>query len=101
MAWHKSALHWCLVIVILFSSCATTLNRKAYLVKFSSSGDGDKIEVNKKTYELPARVSIRRSKEDLDVKLITDTVTADYTIRSAPNPQFLFYNLLWFSVAPA
>lgn len=88
-------------LLLLATSCATILNRKTCNVRFTSAGANDMIEIDENTYPLPGSVRVQRSKEDLNVKLITDTASINYSIRSSPNVQFLFYNLFWFSVAPA
>lgn len=84
----------------MLASCATTLTRKNYNLKISSNSIGDKIEVNERTYVLPAEVKVKRSKSDLQLRLISDSVKTEYIIRSSPNSAFVYGNLLWMQVCP-
>jgi hypothetical protein len=90
-----------IIIWTLLTSCATTVTRKTYNLKVSSNTTGDKIELDKKVYALPTVVNVKRSKTDLQIKLISDTVVSAYTVRSSPNPAFTYGNLLWMQVCPA
>src|SRR5690349_112474 len=90
-----------IVVWSMFTSCATTLTRKAYTLKIHSVTSGDKIEINNEVYTLPAAVKVTRAKTDLQIRLISDTIVKDYTVRPSPNPQFVFGNLLWMQVCPA
>jgi hypothetical protein len=60
--------------------------------------NGEKIELDKKVYALPTVVDVKRSKTDLQIKLISDTVVSAYTVRSSPNLAFTYGNLLWMQV---
>ena len=51
-------------------------------------------------YNLPAKVKVKRSKKNLPIQLITDTLIKDYIIKPSVSPQFLYGNLAWVSAAP-
>jgi len=90
-----------IVFVLTLTSCATVLNRRSYdVMVFSNVGDA-KVQIFDTTYNLPAKISLRRSNKDLDIKLISDTLTNNYTVKSSPNPTFIYGNLLWLEVSPA
>jgi len=59
-----------------------------------------KAEILDSVYQLPAIVKVKRSKNNLDIKLITDTATLNYTVKSSVNPAFLYGNLLLMQVSP-
>jgi hypothetical protein len=86
-------------VCLTLTSCATIFTKKSYDLKIDSSVHG-KVEIKDSVYKLPATVKVKRSKEDLTIKLIADTTTTHYTIRSAPNTHFVFFNLLWFELCP-
>src|SRR5688572_25952311 len=85
------------IIGILLTSCAT-LSRKTYNLSISSSTNGDKIEVNNEVYTLPAEVNVKRSRTDLQIKLISGTTVTDYKVKSALRPAFIYGDLLFFPV---
>lgn len=90
-----------IILLILLNSCATLLTRKNYNIKVTSNLDPAQIQINDSLYPLPTEFKIRRSKNDLHLKLISDTLTKDFTIKSSLNPTFLFANLLWVEFCPA
>jgi hypothetical protein len=81
-------------------SCATITFKKTYDLPFSSNYKNAKVEINHKVYDLPDTIKVQRSKENLQVKLILDTATIDYTLRPCPNPRFVMGNLLSFHLIP-
>ncbi|RYY31821.1 MAG: hypothetical protein EOP46_20400, partial [Sphingobacteriaceae bacterium] len=89
-----------LIVPMLFASCATVTARKDYDLRIHSDAANAKAVVNDSSYVLPARVKVVRSKEDLAIKLITDSVTKNYTIKSSPSPRFVYGNLLFLQAAP-
>lgn len=90
-----------ILFMAVLTSCATTLTRRSYDLKIQSANNQGSVQVHDRVYAIPAKVPVKRSKEDLHLKLILDSVTTEYTIKSSPNPTFVFGNLLWFSVSPA
>lgn len=69
-----------LAISFLFSSCATLLTKQSYKVKIDSNVEKAKVEVRDSIYPLPATIQVKRSRDDLDLKLITDTATIGYIV---------------------
>lgn len=90
-----------IVFVLTLTSCATVLNKKNCNLMVSSNIENSKIQVFDSTYNLPAKISIRRSKMDLDIKLISDTLTKNYIVKSTTTPRFVYGNLLWYYMCPA
>jgi len=91
-----------ILIFFLFflTSCATIVNKKNYNVFVSSNPLKTHIQFNDSIYKLPTNLNIERSKEDLYIKLLTDTSTKDYIIKSSPNSAFLYGNLVWLYTCP-
>lgn len=90
-----------LIPIFLFSSCATLILRKDYDVRVLTDIPNAKAEILDTTYNLPAEFRIKRSKQDLEIKLISDSVEKDYLVKASPNGAFLYGNLLWMQVSPA
>lgn len=90
-----------IIVLILLSSCATVLKRKSCDIKVSSNVEAAQIQVLDSTYNLPAKFSVKRSKMDLPIRLISDTLTKDFVVKSSLNPTFIFGNLLWMEFCPA
>jgi hypothetical protein len=93
------------VVVILLSflliSCATVLSKRSYNVTISSQSNRDSAEINNNRYSLPAIVKVKRSSEDLGIKLISDETILNFNIKPSPTPTFLFGNLFWVTASPA
>jgi hypothetical protein len=60
-----------------------------------------KAEIQDSIYILPAELKVKRSKDDLPIRLMWDTLTRDYLVKSSPSGAFVFGNLLWMQLAPA
>lgn len=89
-----------LIICFLLTSCATILNKKTYDLRVSSNEIHAKLKIYDSIYDLPNKIKVTRSKHDLNVTLITDSLNWDYIIKSAPNPTFLYLNLVGSHFAP-
>lgn len=85
---------------MLLSSCATLITRRDYNVNVSTNLPNAKAEILDSIYSLPVDLKIRRSKEDLKVKLIRDTLKKDYVVKASPNAAFLYWNLLGYPILP-
>jgi hypothetical protein len=83
------------------TSCATVITRRNYNVDIYSNANNSKVEIFDSTYNLPAKIRFERSRNDLDIRLISDTSKMNFTVLSSPNPAFLYGNLLWMQVSPA
>ncbi len=89
------------MVVLLFSSCATLTTRKCYKVKVSTDLAGSTAQILDSTYSFPAVVKLPRSKDDLHIKLSSDSFSKDFTVKASPNRAFLYGNLVWTIIAPA
>jgi len=90
-----------LLLPLCLSSCATIFNRKEYKLKIYAYENNVKAKVNDSVYTLPAYVKVKRSKENLAVQFITDSLTRNVTIKSSVNPEFIYGNLAFLQFAPA
>lgn len=89
-----------LAMAFQLSSCATLTNSHFYDAHISSNNPSAKVQIYDSIYNLPAVVTLERSKDDLKIKLITDSTTQDYDVLSSFNPKFLYGNLIWTGVSP-
>lgn len=90
-----------LTVSILLTSCATLITRKSYKMNIKTNAKNAKVEILDSIYQLPTTVKVKRSKNNLDIKLITDTTTLNYTVKSSINPAFLIGNIFWVQLSPA
>lgn len=90
-----------LILALITSSCATISTRRLYNVNIKSNAANAKIRIADSSYNLPAKVKLARSKDDLEILLITDSVETNYTVKSSPNAPFLYGNLIFMHFAPA
>ena len=84
-----------LAAVLCLTSCATIFNRKEYKMKVFSYDPNMKAEINDSVYSLPAYVKVKRSKEDLKVTLITDSIRKGFTVKASPNRELIYGNFLF------
>lgn len=89
-----------LITALLSSSCATILKTKSYELNVSSDQRNSQVQIHDSVYSLPAKVEVKRSKHDLKMLLISDSSKVDFVVRSAPNPTFLYWNLIGFYTCP-
>lgn len=90
-----------LLIVILFmTSCATLINKQEYPLEIRTNINNSKVQLNDTTYDLPATIKIRRSKSDLVMTLLSDTLRQKFIVKSSPNGAFLYGNLIWAEFCP-
>lgn len=90
-----------LIPIFLFSSCASLILRKDYNIRVSTNLPNAKAQLSDSIYNLPAEFKVKRSKQDLEIKLIGDSTENDYFVKASPNGAFLYGNLLWMHVSPA
>ena len=88
------------LLPLLLSSCATVINKKQQKLDVFADKKGAKATINDSTYTLPATVKVTRSKEDLKVTLITDSITKNYIVKASPNASFIYGNLMWMQASP-
>jgi len=89
-----------IIISTLFSSCSTILKSKTYKLKVTSDLKDAKVKTNDSIYELPNYIKVERSKNDLNLTLVSDTLSLDYTVKASLHQTFLFWNLLGTIAAP-
>jgi len=91
-----------LLLITFFSlgSCSTILKSKTYRMHVRSDIPNAKAKVYDSIYTLPTKIEVRRSKENLDITLIADTLTRTYTVRPSVSPTFLYLNLVGMHFAP-
>ena len=89
-----------LMLIISFTSCATLVLKKDYEVQISSNISEAKAEIQDSIYDLPAEIRIKRSKEDLAIKLFNDSLEKDFVVKAAPNGTFLYANLIYYPIFP-
>lgn len=89
-----------LIPIILLSSCATLILRKDYDIRVSSNVQNAKAEIQDSVYSLPAEFRIRRSKEDLKIKLLSDSLERNYIVKASPNAAFVYANLICYPILP-
>lgn len=89
-----------IILIVTLPSCATIMTSRSSNLDIYSNAKNSKVQILDRTYNLPVKISIEKSKYDLNILLISDTSTRNYTLKSSPNPAFLFGNLLWLYGAP-
>ncbi len=90
-----------LIPIIFFSSCATIILKKDYTIKVTTDMPNAKAEIFDSIYSLPAEFSIKRSKDDLNIKLLSDSLERQYIVKASPNSVFLYANLICYPLIPA
>ncbi len=86
--------------LLLLTSCATLLEEKTYDLDITTNLSHAKVKVYDSIYKLPNKVNVRRSNEDLELTLISDSLFLDYKVRSSLNPTFLYLNMAGLQFAP-
>lgn len=90
-----------ILVLLFFTSCSTLFVNKNHEVYISSNPSMSQIQLKDSVYDLPLYLNIERSKEDLYVKLIADTLTKNYIMKPSLTSSFLYGNLAWNFVCPA
>jgi hypothetical protein len=91
-----------LLILLIFSlsSCATIFNKKTQTISVSTSSLHATAKINDSIYKLPAKVIVKRSKKELPIELVSDSLIKKYTLSPSVNKKFAFGNLLFFQLSP-
>ena len=74
--------------------------RKDYDATVTTNIPNAKAEILDSTYSLPAEFKIKRSKEDLNIKLLSDSTERLYIVKASPNAAFLYANLICYPILP-
>jgi hypothetical protein len=99
-AQHTKAYLFALVI-ITFSSCVTLQNKPTTKISVYSDNNTGQICINNDTtqwYNLPVKLDVERSKDDLLIRLKNDSITKDYAIESKSSASFCFDNIATFGI---
>lgn len=88
-------------LLIFLTSCATILNEKSYdLLVTTNAPHEAKLSYHDSLYKLPTMLNVERSRNDLLVTLIRDTLKKDYIIESKLSKEFYYDNLIFLGFAP-
>jgi hypothetical protein len=92
-----------LLILLIFSlsSCATIFNKKTQTLSISTNSINATVKINDSIYKLPAKVIVKRSKKELPIELVSDSLTTKYTLLPSVDGKFVFGNLAFFELLPA
>lgn len=92
-----------LLILLIFSlsSCATIFNKKTQTLSVSTNSIDATAKINDSIYKLPAKVIVKRSRKELPIELVSDSLIKKYTLTPSVNGKFVFGNLLFFQLFPA
>lgn len=89
-----------LLFLLTMSSCATIFLNKTYgLVVYSDEAKAHVI-VNDSSYKLPAKVEVLRSKDDLALTFVSDSLTTEYIVKPKLTTTFKYMNLGAVLAAP-
>ncbi len=86
-----------LATLLLFTSCASIVNKRHYNATIASNARNAQIRLYDSVYDLPATVRLKRSKEDLAVTVITDTLSKNFTVPSRADIDSYIGNITLFS----
>ncbi len=81
-----------IITIFLLNSCASILNKKTQYIVVETEIPSAKAEFKDSIYTLPALIKVERSKENLPIKLITDTSNIDFLVKSSLSNQYKFLN---------
>lgn len=84
-----------LLLILSLGSCATIFNKKDHTLSISTNAQNASLKINDSIYNLPAKIRVKRSKKDLPIELISDSLTKKYMLKPCINSKFLFGNLLF------
>lgn len=90
-----------LVISMFTISCSTIFNKKNYNLKIQSNEKDAKVKILDSIYDLPTTVKVKRSKENLNLQLITDSLQKSYELEPRLTNNFKYGNLAFIYFAPA
>jgi len=76
-------------------------NREEYAISIYSNEMNNQVKVNNNIYDLPIEIKVKRSKNDLPIKLISNTKVKNYVLKPSLNHEFIFGNLIWSGLSPA
>jgi len=89
-----------LLFLLLFSSCATIMNKSFYQIEVKSVPAKIKLQVGDSTYTTPTKITVERSKKDLQITASNDSITRKYEIESYLSSNFYYGNCGFFHFFP-
>lgn len=89
-----------LILSLILTSCATITQRKSYVMKVDTNDSFAKLSYIDSLYSLPTTIKVKRSKEDLPLTLVTKSSETEFTVKSSPNPAFVYGNLIGVYLCP-
>lgn len=84
-----------LLFMLSLGSCATIFNKKDHMLSIATNASNATLKINDSVYNLPAQIRVKRSKKDLPIELISDSLNKKYTLKPCINAKFLYGNLLF------
>lgn len=60
------------------------------MIHITSSEKNAKVKIEENTYNLPNSIYVKRAKNDVEVKLLTDSTEINYNLNQAPIHNFCF-----------
>ncbi|RZJ53096.1 MAG: hypothetical protein EOO44_09595 [Flavobacterium sp.] len=89
-----------ILLIISLSSCATVFNKKTQTLSVTTNITDASAKINDSIYKLPVKIIVKRSKKELPIELVSDSLTKKYTLKPSVNGKFVFGNLLFFQLFP-
>jgi uncharacterized protein YceK len=90
-----------ILIIVIFSSCATIINSKRTTIEIQSKVDNTFLMVNKDSLiGIPAIIDIPRSYYDFNLTIVKDSTTKIIKIKSKVAPEYKWGNLAFFYYCP-
>lgn len=89
-----------IIITVSLGSCATIFNKKTQNISISTNSPRGAVKINDSIYPLPAKITVKRSKENQPIEFIADSISKKYNLKPAINAKFLYGNLLFLDFFP-
>lgn len=91
------------IIALFIAFCCTSCTSLLLKNKYDMNIDADfecQVKVHDSVYNLPAKVSVTRSKQNLELEVISDSLQRNYTVKPITNRYFILnsYNLLGYFI---
>lgn len=89
-------------VLLCLASCATVFNKKEYNLRLYGDKSDMKVKVYDSLYSLPAAVKVKRSKHNLPITVIRDSITKQAIIEPGMSPTFFYGNVsaMWACPIP-
>jgi len=87
-------------LLLLTSSCATFFSGKTYQMNVCAIQHNSSLVVDDSTYQLPAKITVSRSMDDLPVTLKTDSIQKEFVLKASPTRMTVFANLPYLYLMP-